>query len=106
MMVESGHGNRQIWITEFGWATMNTTPGHEFGSQISFDQQAAYLARALDKGRYEYTPWVGAMFIWNLNFAVAWQSAGDPLNQMASYGIINSDWSPRPAYTAIQRLPK
>lgn len=106
LMVTSGHGNRSIWITEFGWATANNTPGHEFGNQISFQQQADYLVKALDMGRYEYAPWVGAMFVWNLNFAVAWAGAGNPLHQMASYGILNADWSPRPAYTAIQAMPK
>lgn len=106
LMVESGHGNRQIWITEFGWATANNTPGHEFGNLVSPQQQAQYLVDALEMGRYQYSPWVGAMFVWNLNFAVAWQTAGNPHHQMASYGILNPDWSPRPAYSAIQRLAK
>jgi GH35 family endo-1,4-beta-xylanase len=105
-MVESGHGDRQIWITEFGWATANNTPGHEFGNQVSFDQQANYLLRAFEMGRYEYSPWVGAMFVWNLNFAVSWQNAGNSQHQMAAYGILNGDWTPRPAYTAIQRMAK
>lgn len=105
-MVESGHGNRQIWITEFGWATTNNTPGHEFGSQVSLEQQAAYLVEAFEMGRYEYSPWVGAMFVWNLNFAVTWQNAGNPLHQMAAYGVLNGDWSPRPAYRALQQMPK
>lgn len=106
LMIESGYGDRQVWITEFGWATANTTPGHEFGNQISLDQQAAYLTQAIEMGRYDYSPWIGAMFVWNLNFSVAWQAAGDPLNQMASYSVINGDWSARPAYEAIRRLAK
>ncbi|MBA3943501.1 MAG: cellulase family glycosylhydrolase [Herpetosiphonaceae bacterium] len=106
LVVDSGHGNRQIWVTEFGWATTNTTPGHEFGNNVSFDQQAAYLVRALELGRSQYTPWLGALFVWNLNFAVTWSAAGNPLHQMASYGILNGDWSPRPAYTAIEQLLK
>jgi hypothetical protein len=106
LMVASGHGNRQIWITEFGWATANNTPGHEFGNLVSMEQQAQYLVDALDMGRYQYAPWIGAMFVWNLNFAVAWQTAGNAQHQMAAYGILNPDWSPRPAYRAIQRLAK
>ena len=105
-MVESGHGSRTIWITEFGWATANTTPGHEFGAQVSAEQQATYLRAALEMGRFDYTPWVGAMFVWNLNFAVTWQAAGEPQHQMAAYGILNGDWSPRPAYIAIRQMPK
>lgn len=106
LMVESGHGNRPIWITEFGWATANNTPGHEFGNQVSAEQQARYIVEAIEMGRTQYAPWIGAMFVWNLNFAVAWHSAGNPQHQMAAYGILNPDWSPRPAYLALQRLPK
>lgn len=105
-MLEAGHGERQIWITEFGWATANDTPGHEFGNRVSFEQQAAYLAEALRMGQADYAPWVAAMFVWNLNFSVAWQDAGMPLHQMASYSIVNGDWSPRPAYQAITALAK
>lgn len=100
-MVDAGHGERQVWITEFGWATTNDTPGHEFGNRVSFEQQAEYLVAALQMGDTEYTPWVAAMFVWNLNFSVAWQGAGTPLHQMASYSIVNGDWSPRPAYRKI-----
>ena len=73
---------------------------------MSFQQQADYLVQAFTMGRREYSPWIAAMFVWNLNFAVTWQDAGDPLHQMAAYGILNGDWSPRPAYAAIQRMPK
>jgi len=41
------------------------------------------------------------MFVWNLNFSVAWTGAGTPLHQMASYSVVHGDWSPRPAYRAI-----
>ncbi len=105
-MLESGHGDRQIWITEFDWATANNTPGHEFGNQVSFEQQAAYLVQAFEMGRYDYSPWVGAMFVWNLNFAVTWQNVGNSLHQMAAYGVLNGNWSPRPAYYALQQMPK
>lgn len=106
LMVERGYGDRQIWITEFGWTTANTTPGHEFGQFVDPQEQAAYLVRALEMGRDDYAPWLGAMFVWNLNFAVAWQAAGDPLHQMAGYSILNGDWSPRPAYEALRAMPK
>ena len=100
-MVDAGYGERQIWITEFGWATANDTPGHEFGNRVSFDQQADYLVEALRMGHADYAPWVAAMFVWNLNFSVTWQGAGTPLHQMASYSVVNGDWSPRPAYRMI-----
>jgi hypothetical protein len=106
-MVDAGRGDLQMWITEFGWATANTTPGYEYGNEISFETQADWIVRAFEKGRVEYAPWVGAMFLWNLNFAVSWQGAhGDPTHEQASFGVLNPDWSPRPAWHAIQAMKK
>jgi hypothetical protein len=105
-MVRSGHGDRQVWITEMGWATKNNTPGYEYGQYVSQDQQAQYLRRAIELARFNYAPWVGAIFVWNLNFAVTWGQANNPDHEQASFGILNPDWSPRPAFTAIQNMPK
>jgi hypothetical protein len=106
VMVANGMADKQIWLTEFGWATANNTPGYEYGNSISFDTQAAYITRAFQKGRYEYAPWVGAMFLWNLNFAVPWRATGNEFHEQASFGVLNGDWSPRPAWHAIQSMPK
>ena len=106
LMLQYGLGDRQIWITEFGWATRNNTPGYEFGNSISYEKQAEYIRRAFEIGRYEYAPWVGGMFLWQLNFAVPWQAQGNALHEQASYGVINGDWSPRPAYQTLQAMPK
>ncbi|MGB9632130.1 MAG: hypothetical protein ACPL8I_02270, partial [Chloroflexaceae bacterium] len=81
ILVANGMADRQIWITEFGWATRNNTPGYEYGNSISFETQAAWLTRALEIGRYEWAPWVGAMFIWNLNFAIPWRYYGNELHE-------------------------
>lgn len=105
-MVDTGHGDRQVWITEMGWATQNNTPGYEYGNSVSQQQQAEFLRRAIEIARYSYAPWVGGIFVWNLNFAVTWGEAGNPLHEQAAFGILNPDWSPRPAFTAIQNMPK
>lgn len=106
-MVEAGYADRQIWLTEFGWATSNNTPGYEYGNYNTPDEQAQYIIRAFDIGRNEWAPWMGAMFLWNLNFAVPWkQLEGNELHEQASFGILNGDWSPRPAWHAIQAMPK
>lgn len=107
VMVETGWGDRQIWLTEFGWATANNTPGYEYGNTNSFEQQAQYIVRAFEKGRYEYSPWMGGMFLWNLNFAIPWKAVeSNELHEQASFGILNGDWSPRPAWEAIKAIPK
>jgi hypothetical protein len=108
-MVEEGVGDHQIWITEFGWATHNNTPGYEFGNFVSLQQQADYIAGAINRvyDQYHYddgSSWVGAMFLWNLNFAVLWGGQNNPDHEQASFGILNPDYSPRPAFTALQGL--
>ena len=102
VMEEAGLGDRKIWITEMGWATENNSPGYEYGNYISFDQQADYLEGALSRTVFQYGEWVGAVFIWNLNFGVTWGQAGNPLHEQAAFGLLNPDWSPRPAYLRIQ----
>lgn len=103
VMEEFGFGEHQIWVTEFGWATENVTPGYEFGNQVTLDEQAEYITEAIQL-TYEQYPWVGNMFLWNLNFAVLWeqQDPPQPLHEQASFGILSGDWSPRPSYLALQ----
>ena len=103
VMVDSGHADRQIWVTELGWATQNNSPGYEYGNENTLEEQAQYLRRATEMARYDYAPWVGAVFIWNLNFAV---TSPNPLHETASFGVLNPDWSPRPAYTSLQQMKK
>ncbi len=101
VMEQAGIGDHKIWITEMGWATKNTTPGYEYGNLISQEQQAAFLESALQriKDNYDY---VGAAFIWNLNFAIPYTQQGTPLDETASFGLLNGDWTPRPAFTRVQ----
>jgi hypothetical protein len=106
-MVEEGVGDHQIWITEYGWATKNNTPGYEFGNFVSTEQQSDYIVSAMKQVRENYVddqgrPWVGVMFLWNMNFAVLWGGEGNPDHEQASFGILNPDWSPRPSFIAIQ----
>ncbi len=107
LMLEMGLADRQIWITEYGWATKNNTPGYEFGNFVSAEQQAEYIIAAMKQVDEQYRddqgrPWVGVMFLWNMNFAVLWGGEGNPDHEQASFGILNPDWSPRPSFVAIQ----
>jgi GH35 family endo-1,4-beta-xylanase len=101
LMVEYGMADHPVWITEFGWATPNSTPGFEFGNQVSLDQQADYIRRAILLTVDKY-PWVEAMFVWNLNFAPLRAQSGDPYHEQASFGILDANYNPRPAYWALQ----
>ncbi|MCS6880508.1 MAG: cellulase family glycosylhydrolase [Oscillochloridaceae bacterium] len=102
VMEEAGLGNHQVWITEYGWATPNNTPGYEFGNQITFELQRDYIVGAIWY-TFNHYPWVSNMFLWNLNFSVLQRENGrDPNHEQGSFSIVNADWSPRPAFWGIQ----
>lgn len=103
VMERYNDGDKQIWITEFGWASLEgitdmPAAGFEYAAHVTAQDQADYIARALDRGRTTYQPWVGAMFIWNLNFA----RTNPPTDQKSAFGLINAAGQPRPAYEAVR----
>ena len=100
VQVQNGDG-RPVWITEFGWSTKNEAKGYEYGADITPQDQADYLVGAFDWAKKNW-PWTTAMFVWNLNYSVV----SDPADEKYPWAVINSDWSPRPAYTALQNMPK
>jgi hypothetical protein len=101
IMEEAGDGQKQIWLTEFGWTTKNAAKGYEYGQYISEEDQAKYLVRAYDWAKQNW-PWMGVMFLWNLNFS----TVSPPTDEKTPWSIINADYSPRPAYDAMKRMPK
>lgn len=101
IMVRWGDSGKRIWLTEFGWSTANEAPGYEYGAAISDEMQANYLLRAFEIGRTEW-PWIGPMFVWNLNYSVI----TDPADEKYPWAVLNGDWSPRPAYDALRTMPK
>jgi len=100
VMEDAGEGNTKMWLTEFGWTTANQAKGYEYGAFVSEQQQAQYLVRAFELGK-SY-PWMGVMFVWNLNFATITQ----PSDEKYPWAVLKSDGSPRPAYTALKTMPK
>ncbi|HLF26816.1 MAG TPA: hypothetical protein VJG32_10795 [Anaerolineae bacterium] len=105
LMQAHGLGGKQVWATEFGW--LAEPPAHCQGQPewagrlwqiVSEQQQADYL-----RGAFEYAdanwPWMGGMFIFNLDFNLAdWYPECE---QMRYYGVAN-----RPAETALTQLVK
>jgi hypothetical protein len=100
IMVLSGDSEKGMWITEFGWSTLNKARGYEYGADNSEADQAKYLVRAFQIGRE--VGWISAMFVWNLNF----QMIVPDTDEKWPFGIVKKDGSPRPAYTALKQLPK
>jgi len=103
VMEEYGDGDKQLWLTEFGWASVEgitdiPAEGYEYGAENTAEEQAEYIVEALEMGRMTYQPWMGAMFIWNLNFA----RTNPPGDQKAAFGLIDAVGDPRPAYDAVK----
>jgi len=101
IMLAYGDTDHQIWVTEFGWPSTEgmgsmDTQGWEYGLEVSEAQQADYVVRAFQMG--DQRPWVGPMFLWNLNLATIW-GPGDPVS---AYSLLRPDRSYRPAYIALR----
>jgi hypothetical protein len=94
LMEGYGDQTKPVWITELGWTTQS--PVDQAWLTVSRGEQAGYLARSWWKIRQDY-PWVGQFTVWQL-------SRGVPdVNEMAGYGLLDPDGSPKPAYHALQR---
>ncbi|HEY7907229.1 MAG TPA: hypothetical protein VIC60_00085, partial [Thermomicrobiales bacterium] len=93
---------KKMWLTEFGWDSSATPPdAYKYAQYVSEDQQAQYLAQAFALGK-SYS-WMGVMFVWNLNFQV---TTNNPADEKYGWGVLHSDWSARPAYTALKNMQK
>ncbi len=101
IMVQNGDAAKPIWFTEFGYCSNPTPPpGYEYCRYVTEDQQAIFLQQAYSMARQ--TPYVGAMFTWNLNF----QLSVPQFDEKWGFGIVRSDYSGRPAYFRLLGMPK
>jgi len=100
-----GAGDRQIWATELGWIVR--PPDHclddaSFAGRewqlVSEEEQATNLAGAFAYA-HEEMPWMGPMFVFNLNFNTT--SFYDECEQMRYFGIEG-----RPAEEALRAMAK
>jgi hypothetical protein len=107
VMVEAGDGPKQVWLTEFGWDScqggLPAPNGYEYCSLTSEAQQAQYILRAFEIARQEW-PWMGAMFLWNLNYAAT--PSIQTSDEKYAWSVLRGDWSNRPAFEAIKAMPK
>ena len=106
VMEEYGDGVKQVWLTEFGWDSCQGLPapdGYEYCALTSEQQQAEYLVRAIEIAREEW-PWLGAMFVWNLNYAATPNITTD--DEKYGWSVLRGDGTNRPAFVALRDLPK
>jgi hypothetical protein len=105
IMVKYGDSAKRLWPTEFGWASVHglgvaPATNYEYAGDNTEQEQSDWVVRAYQIARD--WGWVGPMFLWNLNFGPASGAA----DEKAAFGILYPDWRPRPAYFALQAMPK
>jgi polysaccharide biosynthesis protein PslG len=111
IMERYGDGSKQVWITEFGWSSdSNPQDGYEYAKSVTEAQQSDYIRRAYLYAQNNY-PWMGVMFLWNLNFGLPSVVINNPLangknDEKIGFSILRRDKSKRPAYFAFQQLAK
>jgi hypothetical protein len=95
---------RSVWFTEYEWgsATPPIPAGFEWTLGLSDSQVASFFVQSVQMIE-QSRPWVGAIFIWNLNF----RTFNDfHTNETALFGVLNPDFSPRETYTRLAQVAK
>jgi len=98
-VMTSNGDNRQAWITELEWgaATPPVPAGYEWTLGLTEGQVGDFFVQAI-KMIQQSRPWVGAIFVWNLN----WRLFANPhTNESALFGVLNADGSSRSIYTKL-----
>jgi len=104
LMVANGDGAKPIWIGEMSWDPVPNDPQitdrGEYG-EVTDEQAAQYAVEAYQRARTEW-PWVGVVSYWFFKRA-------DDSNKNQSwyyFRLVDPDFTPRPAYHAIQQYAK
>lgn len=93
VMVQYGDADKQLWPTEFGWASApNPHPDFQYARNITLEMQADWLVRAFQM--MKAWSWVGVTFLWNLDFT-------DLSNETGAFHVLG-----RPAQSRLASMPK
>jgi len=115
LLWDNGIRDKQIWLTEFGWVRDPSEDGMDCSKDPQFvnfqwmivpkDVQASYIARAFNFADSNW-PWVGPMFVWNLNWNLVAPDVMSACSHFRRFAILDNRGSPLPAFYAIQNLAK
>lgn len=112
VMERYGDGNKAIWISEYNWVSL--PPGWEeekanaheeekqfwgtniWGASVDEETQGRWLVEGYERVRREW-PWLGVMNVWFLRDPTA-----DRRQPASWFAIVQPDFTPRPAYMALQ----
>jgi hypothetical protein len=86
----NGDGDKPVWLTELGASTWNW---------LSLEDQAAYVRQVYDIILLH--PAVDKVFWYNFRCI-----GEDPKEDQHNFGLVNYNFTPRPAYKSYQAMPK
>jgi hypothetical protein len=95
-LVARGAGAKPVWITEIGWSTCRQ--GTEC---VSRARQARYLARVFDLASTRWSPWVAAVFVYQLE-----DYRARPGDKEGSFGVGEINGMPKPAWRVLQAVTR
>jgi len=113
---ERGIYDKQIWLTEFGWLRNPAEDGVTCSDsdpsfagfawmRVSGDTQADYTIRAIEWADRHW-PWVGPVFVWNLNWSL-YPYGVDPLcSHMRWFSVLRQDGTPTPTFYRLAAMPR
>jgi hypothetical protein len=103
-VMKANNDPRSMWITEYEWAAARppVPRGYEWTTLLSEEQVGDFYVRGIQMAKNE-RPWVGAIFVWNLNFRTFQDYH---THETAIFGLLNEDWSPRSIYNKLAAMPK
>jgi hypothetical protein len=95
IMRANGDGGKRIWATEFG------APTGASSKALTEAAQAALVTEAYTKLRA--SSWAGPAFLYSYRDHGAVDPGASP---DGGFGLVRSDWSKKPSYTAYARLTR
>jgi hypothetical protein len=101
--VKAINPNKDLCVTEFGWASSegyNEIPtGFEFAQDNTLQEQADYIVQAFNQMRDSGDVWLAFLF----NFDFGNKGAG-PTDDPVPYSIVDTQGAPRAAFSAIAEM--
>lgn len=116
IMNQNNLAEKPIWLTEFGWLRNPAEDGvpcsvadpnfREFvWMQLDSQTQSDYIVRAFDFADRNW-PWVGPMFLWNLNWSMLPSENMSVCNHMRWFSLLTMKGEPTMAYYRVAAMPR
>ncbi|MDR1283149.1 MAG: cellulase family glycosylhydrolase [Opitutaceae bacterium] len=92
------NGPKEIWLTEWGWATHQEARASDMNAGFTESAQAKYILR-----RYVESIGLGCARSFQYDFR---DDGNDPHNAEHNWGLLRRDYTPKPSYHAVRRLAR